>query len=205
MKKGINMFLRIPISILAVGCSLTSSLFAGTERGDHLFIEGGGLPGVAGVAGIPGIPGVAGIPGGAAAFEYADFYALNPPDAQVVPATFPVAFPNAGPNSGAVISNGAGTQFTLPAVGTYQIEFQVSVTEGPAQLQLSLNGVADPNTVVARATGTDQIVGVFYETTTVANTILSVINPAGNVNLTVTPNAGGVDPVSAHLLITRIR
>jgi hypothetical protein len=200
-----NMILRTLAVMLALGSGLASPLFAGAERGSHLFIEAGGIPGVAGIAGIPGIPGVAGIPGGAAAFAFADFFSLNPPTAQIVAAGNPVAFPNQGPNSGAIISNVGGTQFTLPDIGTYQVEFQVSVTEGTSQLQLSINGAPDANTVVARAAGTDQIIGVFYVTTGAPGTLLEVINPAGNANLTVTPLAGGVNPSSIHLLITRIR
>jgi len=198
------MILRMLILVLALGNSLASPLFAGSERGDLLFIEGGGLPGVAGAPGIPGIPGVAGLPGGAAAFSFADFYALDPPTAQIIIPGGPVAFPNAGPSSGAVVSNVAGTVFTLPA-GTYQIEFQVTVVEGTAGLELSLNGVAQSNTIVGRATGTSQIVGVFYVTLGgPGTTTLSVINP-GTVNITVSPSAGGVNPSSSHLLITRIR
>ena len=83
--------------------------------------------------------------------------------------------------------------------------FQVSVAEA-GQLDLTLNSVELAETVVGRATGTSQIVGISLVTTTVANSVLTVRNPAGNSTaLTITPLAGGTDPVSAHLVITQIR
>jgi hypothetical protein len=58
---------------------------------------------------------------------------------------------------------------------------------------------------VGRATGTSQIVGLFFIQTIVPNTILSIRNPVGAASaLTITTIAGGANPVSAHLLITRV-
>ena len=95
--------------------------------------------------------------------------------------------------------------FTLSAIGTYQVMFQVSVNE-PGQLNLSLNGVDLAYTAVGRVTGTSQIVGMSLVTTTVVDSLLTVRNPASNTTaLTITPIAGGTRPVSAHLLITRIQ
>jgi hypothetical protein len=83
--------------------------------------------------------------------------------------------------------------------------FQVSVNE-PGQLDLTLNSLELPSTVVGRATGTNQIVGFSLVTTTAANSILTVRNPAGNSTaLTITPLAGGTSSVSAHLVITQIQ
>ena len=82
--------------------------------------------------------------------------------------------------------------------------FQVSVTE-PAQLILTLNGADLAYTVVGRATGTNQVVGMSLVNATVINSILTVRNPAGNSTaLTITPVAGGTRPVSAHLVVTQI-
>ena len=95
--------------------------------------------------------------------------------------------------------------FELAAVGTYQVFFQVSVTEA-GQLLLTLNSTDIPYTAVGRATGTSQIIGAALVQTSSANSVLTVRNPAGApAALTVTPLAGGVLPVSAHLLITQIR
>lgn len=71
---------------------------------------------------------------------------------------------------------------------------------------MTLNGADLAYTVVGRATGTSQIVGMAIVTTTSVNSILTVRNPAGNAAaLTITPLAGGTRPVSAHLVITQIQ
>jgi hypothetical protein len=139
--------------------------------------------------------------------DFADFYALMPPNNPVpVSLGTDVQFPQDGPTSGTgVIVRTSATTFTLSAIGTYQVMFQVSVNEA-GQLVLAANGTELPYTVVGRSTGASQIVGTALITTSVANTVLSVRNPAaGIVALTITPNAGnGSNPVSAHLLITRL-
>ncbi len=135
---------------------------------------------------------------------FADFYALMPPDnaATVAPGT-DVSFPQDGPNSGSITRTSASS-FDLPTIGTYEVNFQVSVNEA-GQLILTLDGVDLAYTVVGRATGTSQIVGLALVTTTSVNSILTVRNPAGNTPaLTITPRAGGTRPVSAHLVIKLI-
>jgi len=83
--------------------------------------------------------------------------------------------------------------------------FQVSVNE-PGQLIVRLNGADVAASVVGRATGTSQIVGMSLVATSVINSVLEVSNPAGNFTaLTITPLAGGTRPVSAHLVITRVQ
>ena len=138
--------------------------------------------------------------------NYADFYALMPPDnaATVAPGT-DVSFPQDGPNSGSGIVRSGPDSFTLAEIGTYQVLFQVSVTE-PGQLILTLNGEDLAYTVVGRATGTSQIVGMAIVETAVINSVLTVRNPEGTAAaLTITPLAGGTRPVSAHLVITQIQ
>ena len=134
---------------------------------------------------------------------FADFFALMPPDnaATVAPGT-DVDFPRDGPNSGTGIVRATADSFTLSAIGTYQVLFQVTEAR---QLILTLNGADLAYTVVGRATGTSQIVGTALVQTTVNNSVLTVRNPAGNATaLTITPLAGGTRPVSAHLVITRL-
>jgi hypothetical protein len=129
-----------------------------------------------------------------------------PPDnsATVAPGT-DVDFPQNGPNSGTDIVRATADSFTLSAIGTYQVLFQVSVSEA-GQLILTVNGADLAYTVVGRATGTSQIVGMALVQTSVVNSILTVRNPAGNSTaLTITPLAGGTRPVSAHLVITRLQ
>ncbi|WP_255452504.1 Putative triple helix repeat-containing collagen (plasmid) [Sporosarcina sp. ANT_H38] len=152
----------------------------------------------------PGPQGQPGTPGGILA--YADFYALMPGDnSATVAVGADVDFPSNGPTSGTNIVRAGIDSFTLSAIGTYQVLFQVSVTE-PGQLILTLNNTDLAYTVVGRATGTSQIVGMALVETTVANSILTVRNPTGNSTaLTITPLAGGTRSVSAHLVITQLQ
>jgi hypothetical protein len=141
--------------------------------------------------------------GGVLAF--AEFYALMPGDnaAPIAPGAA-VAFPQNGPSSG-TIEPLSSNLFQLSEIGTYMVTWQVSIDE-PGQLVLTLNGTQIPYTVVGRATGTTQITGNSLIVTTTSNSTLSVINPAGNSTaLTVTPMAGGTNPVSASLVIMRIQ
>jgi hypothetical protein len=163
-----------------------------------------GIQGIQGETGLQGPQGETGPEGPPGVSAFANFYALMPPDnaATVAPGT-DVDFPQDGPASGDITRTGAGT-FNLPTVGTYQVMFQVSVSEA-GQFILTLNGTDLAYTVAGRATGTSQITGIALVTTTVTNSILTVRNPAGNTTaLTITPLAGGTRPVSAHLVITRL-
>ncbi len=162
-----------------------------------------GPAGPQGPQGATGAQGPRGLPGGI--LSYADFYALMPPDnsATVAPGT-DVSFPQNGPIANTNIGRLGPSSFYLGPIGTYQILFQVSVTEA-GQLILTLNGQDLAYTVAGRATGTSEIVGMAIVTTTAANSTLTVRNPAGNAAaLTITPLAGGTRPVSAHLVITQI-
>lgn len=162
-----------------------------------------GPQGPIGETGAQGPAGPQGIPGGV--LGYADFYALMPPDnsATVAPGT-DVSFPQNGPIANTNIGRLGPSSFNLGPIGTYQILFQVSVTEA-GQLVLTLNGQDLEYTVAGRATGTSEIVGMAIVSTTAVNSVLTVRNPAGNAAaLTVTPLAGGTRPVSAHLVITQI-
>lgn len=136
---------------------------------------------------------------------FAEFHALMPPDnAATIAAGAPVNFPQDGPSNG-IITRINPNQFTLPIVGTYMVDWQVSVSEA-GQLMLQLNGTELAATVVGRAMGTSQIIGHTLIRTTEPNSILSVVNPSGNpAALTITPIAGGTHSVSATLVITRIQ
>lgn len=164
-----------------------------------------GANGSQGPAGPQGAPGPAGTPGLNASSDFALFFALMPPDnaATVAPGT-DVEFPQDGPTTASVITRSSPSEFTLAAIGTYRVSFQVSVIEA-GQLLLTLNGADLAYTVVGRATGTDQISATTLVSTTAVNSTLTVRNPAGNPTaLTITPLAGGTRPVSATLLIERV-
>jgi hypothetical protein len=143
---------------------------------------------------------------GGGALDFANFYALMPPDnAMTVAVGGDVDFPQNGPTSAGGITRTSASAFELAAIGTYQVMFQVSVSEA-GQLILTLNGADLAYTVTGRATGTSQITGMALVTTTSVDSILTVRNPAGNATaLTITPLAGGTRPVSAHLVINQLR
>jgi len=158
-----------------------------------LLLLAAGEAGSAGPTGPTGPPGVAG---------YANFFALMPGDnaATVAPGAA-VSFPQDGATFGGVATRLSGTQFTLDLIGTYLIFFQVSITEA-GQLMIRQDGTEVAYTVVGRATGTSQIVGVAIPITTVAASVIEVINPSGNAAaLTITPIAGGTHSVSANLTV----
>ena len=129
-----------------------------------------------------------------------------PPDntATVAPGA-DVSFPSDGASFGTTITRLSASTFNLVEIGTYQVSFQVPVTEA-GQLELTLNGTAIEETVIGRATGTSDISGTFMIETTTENSVLTVRNPADNAAaLTITPNAGGTDAVSAHLAIMQLQ
>lgn len=164
-----------------------------------------GAPGIDGPMGLMGPMGATGAPGPSAISEFADFYALMPNDN---PATVAVGaavnFPRDGPSSGPY-TRLSGSQFLLSAIGTYQVMFQVSVIE-QGQLAIELNGSVLPSTIVGRATGTTQLVGIALVQNVMTNSVLSIVNAPGNISaLTIAPSAGGSSPVSAHLVITRLQ
>lgn len=164
-----------------------------------------GAIGANGSDGIDGAVGATGASGTNGVFAFADFYALMPSDnAATVGVGAAVLFPQNGPTDG-VISRSSAGQFNLPTIGTYLVNWQLSINE-PGQLVLEINGVENLTTIVGRATGTNQLSGSRLITTASANSILRVVNPVGNSTaLTLTPFAGGVSPVSASLVITQIQ
>lgn len=141
----------------------------------------------------------------AGALAFADFYALMPPDnAATVPPGGSVQFPQDGPSSGGITRISSST-FNLADIGTYMVNWQVSINE-PGQLVLVLNGSELLSTVVGRATGTTQITGSRLITTTIPNSTLSVNNPVTMfLAYSLTPFAGGTNPASASLVITRLQ
>jgi hypothetical protein len=169
-----------------------------------------GVPGIHGLIGSPGVAGpigpqgATGPQGPSGILNCSDFYALMPEDntATIAPGTA-VSFPKNGV-SNSVITRLNSTQFNLPKIGTYQITFQVSINE-PGQLVIVLNNSEISSSIVGRATGTSNLIGVSLLSTTIANSVLSINNPSGNSTaLTITPLAGGKKAVSAHLVIVQL-
>ena len=168
-----------------------------------------GIQGPVGPAGPQGVQGPAGPQGeqgpAGTVLSFAGFYALMPSDNPdpIAPGA-DVAFPTAGPSGGGDITAIDADSFGLATPGTYQVQFLVSAAEA-GQLVLTLNGTELPYTVVGRNATDSQIMGMALVTTTTADSVLTVRNPDGTgSSLTLTPNAGGTDPVSAQLIITRL-
>ncbi len=145
---------------------------------------------------------------------YAEFYALMPGDnAATIAIDAPILFPQNGETSGTGVTRVSTSSFQLAAAGTYEVSWQASVTEA-AQVVLWVDagtvagaGAAPAKisrTVVGRATGTNQISGRTYIRTTAINTAISVRNGASAGALTMTPVAGGTDPVSANITIRQL-
>jgi hypothetical protein len=134
----------------------------------------------------------------------ADFYALMPGDnTATIAAGSPIEFPQNGPTNGGITRLNAA-QFILSDIGLYEVNFEVSITEA-GQLVVVVGGTELLYTVVGRATGASQIVGLSLIETSLLNSVISINNPLGSLAaLTVTPVAGGVDSVSAHLVIKRV-
>ena len=165
-----------------------------------------GSQGPQGEAGPQGPQGIQGEPGPAGSIaNYANFYALMPPDnTQTVAPGSDVNFPEDGPTEGGIITRTNTNTFNLSEVGTYQVHYDVPVTEA-GQLELTLNNTPVEYTVIGRATGTSNISGTFIITTETENSTLTVRNPIGNPTaLTITPLAGGTSPVSANLIIIKL-
>ena len=136
------------------------------------------------------------------AVNYQDFYALMPSDnVATVPINGAIEFPQTA-ISNSIITRTSPSAFNLPDIGTYEISFQASIQE-QTQLGIFLNGVLLSSSVVGRSTGTTQIVGTSLVTTSIVNSVLS-INNLGFVAITLAPNAGGTNPVSAHLIIKKL-
>ncbi len=129
---------------------------------------------------------------------------MPPDNADTVAPGEDVDFPQNGPIANTNIGRLSDSSFLLAPIGTYQVMFQATVTE-PGQLVLTLNGEELAYTVVGRDEGTSQIVGTALVTTTAEDSVLTVRNPAGNAAaLTITPSAGGAEPVSAQLVIVQL-
>ncbi len=164
--------------------------------------------GATGSTGPAGATGATGATSSGGLTTFGNFYALMPSDnSATIAAGAAINFPTDGPIAGG-ISRSSTSNFTLADIGTYEVTWQVAVTEA-GQLQLWLDSgsgaVGLAQTVVGRATGTNQIFGSTLITTSAVNSLLSVRNPTGNSPaLTLTLNAGGTHAVSATLTIKRL-
>ena len=136
---------------------------------------------------------------------FADYYALAPTDnATAIAAGEAVDFPRGSASDYFAISRIDDSTFNLAKPGAYLVMFNVG-TDTPGQLELTLNGSPLSYTVAGADAADSQINGLAVVTTTLPNSTLSVINPAGNTSeVTVTQNSGGSAPSSSHLIIVKL-
>lgn len=161
-----------------------------------------GPQGVQGPPGMMGPQGPAGPAGRAVASAYASFYASQPSDnPNPIVAGGEVSFPNTTAATG--ITQTTPSVFTLSESGVYLVSFNATTDAG--QLQLTLNGTPLAYTTVGKTTTGDQLKSTAIITTAAPNSTLSVINPANSTTpITLTPSAGGANPVAAQLDIVKI-
>lgn len=172
-----------------------------------------GTPGPAGPQGAPGPVGPTGATGPAGpagtVLSFAEFYAQPFTDISFDDVVSPgqaMAFPDTATSDGNnEIVPLTSSSFALVAAGTYEVSFQVPVTE-PGQLELAVNDIPLPYTVVGRDTGSTQITETALVTTTLPDSSLQVLNPSGSANsLSIPVVSGGYDPVNATLVIEQIQ
>ena len=164
-----------------------------------------GPQGPVGATGATGPQGPQGETGPAGSFlGYADFYALIPADnaAPIAPGE-DVEFPEQSFIGGTNVTRTSDSEFTFTESGTYLVFFNASTSEA-AQLVLTLNGAELSYTVSGTGDDNSQITGVSV-ISAAENSVLTVRNPASATSsVTLTPNAGGNSPVSAHLTVIRL-
>lgn len=161
-----------------------------------------GEHGSTGATGSTGPTGPTGAAGGFLGFAF--FYGNAPPDYPTTIATgSSLDFPHAGPCGGSSITRTSSGEFSLSAIGVYEIFWQADITEA-GQLMLRLNGVLQTQTTASRATGTVSFANCVIIQTTSINSIVSVMNPPGNATaLTLTPASGGLTQAPATSLVIK--
>ena len=99
------------------------------------------------------------------------------------------------------IFNSSATGINLSTPGSYYVFFQLTAL-GRGNLVLALNDIEQPQTLLAKNEGIQQVVCGTIITTTEPNTILSVKNPLKGIStLRLTANEGGPLGISNNLVI----
>lgn len=191
------------ICLLITGFVLSTILRANYDSPQQQALRNFNTSITVGPSGPPGPPGGGGVLGFAHFYSVVSAVApgLNLPPGASVP--FDQNGATSSTNQPTRIST---TSFMLPAVGIYEVTFQVSITEA-GQLAVKLNGGPFlPYSVAGRATGTSQISNSIFIPTTLANQTLEVYNVGlSAIHITGNPGSGGNNPVSASLTIVRLQ
>ena len=163
-----------------------------------------GATGPTGPQGIQGETGATGPTGPAGASEYASYYATAPDDnPTAVTAGNAVEFPTTSSQSTGITRLSDST-FNLAEAGTYLVAFRVNSTNA-GQLQIAVNSNGLANGIFGTSTEGSSIDGFTVITTAQANSVLSIINPTNSTSpITITQNAGGVNPTISTLTIIKL-
>ena len=163
-----------------------------------------GATGPTGPQGIQGETGATGPAGPAGASEYASYYATAPGDnPTAVTAGNAVEFPTTSSQSTGITRLSDST-FNLAEAGTYLVAFRVNSTNA-GQLQIAVNSNGLANGIFGTSTEGASIDGATVITTAEANSVLSIINPTNSTSpITITQNAGGVNPTISTLTIIKL-
>lgn len=137
---------------------------------------------------------------------YGSFYAIMPPDnAGAIAPGFAVAFPNDGPSLGG-IARISSSAFNIPLTGTYEVNWY-AITSSINQFLLRVNGAEQANTAIGGGNTNVTMTGSVFITTTVANSVLELVNPlssGGAATLRAAPFSGQNEPFSAWLTIKKL-
>ena len=163
-----------------------------------------GATGPTGPQGIQGETGATGPAGPAGVSEYASYYATAPGDnPTAITAGNAVEFPTTSSQSTGITRLSDST-FNLAEAGTYLVAFRVNSTNA-GQLQIAVNSNGLANGIFGTSTEGASIDGVTVITTAQANSVLSIINPTNSTSpITITQNAGGVNPTISTLTIIKL-
>ena len=151
-----------------------------------------------------GTNGVDGANGTSGVVDFAEFYALMPPNNNLaIGSGVDVNFNTAGPaKSGTDILQFLSFNFVINAAGIYEVAYFVAVNES-TQFVLCFDGNPDPTLVTGRASTNNYVMARHLIQITTPGVIVSVRN-AGPSSVTITPDAGGASPVSAHITFVRL-
>lgn len=140
---------------------------------------------------------------------YGQFYGNAPADyGSTIAVNAPVPYAHDSVSLGGVARNGNNTDFILPAIGTYDISWNLGISTAGGQLTLWL----DPNTgTFAKVSNTSfgipaagTIIGKVGITTIAATSKIQIRNDTSAGALTVAANVGGTEPSANTLIISRL-
>ena len=162
-----------------------------------------GLTGPAGPQGIQGIPGETGPAG--SFLGYADFYAIMPPEnaAAIAPGEA-VEFPEQSFIGGTNVTRTSDSEFTFTESGIYLVFFNAATSEA-AQLVPAINTTELSFALAGKDSALSQLSGMAIIAANDGD-VLTLRNPASATSsVTLSPNAGGNSPVTAHLILIRLQ